>query len=371
MTLSSPSSKADIKLQELLATTPIGGRLPGEHALAEMLGVSRGTVRRLLAGYSKQAIIEVRQGEGAFLKRTMRPLTSDNTQMATTIGIVVTSLQSPWMSKIVAAIEASPLADQVHLIVKSADLSAERERDMLAYLWRTGVRRIITFPTMENTYSEEYRKLLAAMLETQTRIVLIDHPIYGMEMPCVMTDHFCGGYLATNYLIEHGHRNIAVIGCFEDEGMSLRSRLNGFIHAHRVADIEYRKDLIIDIGAAQPDSGDSAYMAVKEHLTHHSCDFTAIFATQDSHAWGAAKALHEANIAMPDHVSIIGFDDVREEVFGVPLTTMRHPMDHLAHQAMLLISGLSDNDTGMSHTHLFEPVLIERGSVRRASISSL
>lgn len=365
MTLSSPSSQADYKLQELLAATPIGGKLPGEHALAEMLGVSRGTVRRILAGYSKQSIIEVRQGEGAYLRRTVRPQAAIPAQTATTIGIVVTSLESPWMSKIVAAVEASPLADQVHLVVKSADLSAERERDMLMYLWRTGVRKIITFPTMENTYNDEYRKVIQTLLDAQTRMVFIDHPIYGLDVPCVMTDHFCGGYQATNYLIQRGHRNILIVGAFEDEGMSLSARLNGYVHAHRVARLPYSKDRVVDTGLQATDSQVAAYEAMKKYLQEKPVDFTAVFATTDSYAWGAAKALYEAGISIPGQVSLVGFDDIREEVFGIPLTTFRHPMTQLAHQAILLLDSLSDMDAGMSHAHLFEPVLVERESVRK------
>jgi DNA-binding FadR family transcriptional regulator len=49
---------------------PVGSRIPGEHQLAEELGVSRGTVREALRALSVAGLIEPRVGDGTYVRAT-------------------------------------------------------------------------------------------------------------------------------------------------------------------------------------------------------------------------------------------------------------------------------------------------------------
>ena len=66
--------------------------------------------------------------------------------------------------------------------------------------------------------------------------------------------------------------------------------------------------------------------------------FSAIFASNDLMAIGAIAALQEAGKAVPQDISVVGFDDIDLASFIHPkLTTMYHPTTELGQASMRLI----------------------------------
>ncbi len=96
---------------------------------------------------------------------------------------------------------------------------------------------------------------------------------------------------------------------------------------------------------------------------------TAVFAYNDSMAAGALTALKDNGIAVPQHLSLIGFDDIPIARYTDPqLTTVRYPIASMAKLATELAlqgaAGLLDPGA----THCFMPTLVRRHSVAARQI---
>lgn len=141
----------------------------------------------------------------------------------------------------------------------------------------------------------------------------------GLEgVPSVTLDEVSAGAMATQHLIELGHRQIAHITGPIQEDCS-RNRQRGYQNAMQSAGLDP------DRGLTQEGdwSATSGYQAV-QHWIKQGARFTAIFAQNDRMAIGAIHALRVAGIQVPQEVSVIGFDDMPlASYFDPPLTTIR------------------------------------------------
>ncbi|NLD50631.1 MAG: LacI family transcriptional regulator [Clostridiaceae bacterium] len=133
----------------------------------------------------------------------------------------------------------------------------------------------------------------------------------------INSDSFGGAYEATNYLIGLGHRKIAHI-CGDVKQFTAIKRFEGYKKALEDAGINIDENYVV-YGNYTEESG---YRAVKKLLT--KCVPTAIFLANDSMSLGAIRAIHEANLRIPEDISIVGFDDIEVARYLQPaLTTVR------------------------------------------------
>lgn len=142
--------------------------------------------------------------------------------------------------------------------------------------------------------------------------------------PRVGTDNVKGGYLATRFLLEHGHRNIAYIGdeLVDSEGfVTSGERYAGYKRALREYSLAPDESLMV--------TGLHGYQEAKTmtyQLLDQSVSFTAIFAMSDHQALGCMEALRERGLQVPDDISVIGYDDL-EMSYHVGLTTVRQHLE--------------------------------------------
>ncbi len=130
--------------------------------------------------------------------------------------------------------------------------------------------------------------------------------------------------LAMDHLIGLGHRQIAFI-----KGQSFSSdtdrRWQAIEQAAARAKMKINPALVVQLEGESP-SHEPGYFAA-QRLLASKAPFTAIFAFNDISAIGAVRALHEADLRVPEDVSIVGFDDVQSAAFQNPaLTTVRQPL---------------------------------------------
>ena len=161
---------------------------------------------------------------------------------------------------------------------------------------------------------------------------------------------------AVSYLIEKGHRRIALI-----EGpsgfTSPQERRAGFEEAMASAGLEVDEALVRP-GSYTFESGVSAGQALVE-LENRP---TAIFACNDEMAIGAMIAARRSGLLIPEDVSIVGFDDTPLSSHVWPsLTTVRWPIVDMARTAAKKL--ISPDDAEANATWLLPSALIERSSV--------
>ena len=170
-----------------------------------------------------------------------------------------------------------------------------------------------------------------------------------------------GSYLATKYVLERGHRDIAFFcGRIKDNGV-MKKRLAGYRDALGEYSVEFRDALVFEGDIDYKDGIESA-----NRLMDTQVNATAVVAAADILAIGAAKAFYERGVRVPDGISLMGFDDLEISQYLTPgLTTVRQQISLKGEKAVeLLIRSI--NEPELTKQELILPVsLVERESVKR------
>lgn len=116
---------------------------------------------------------------------------------------------------------------------------------------------------------------------------------------CVLADNTYGGYIATNHLIENGHRNIAFLGNIKKTS-SIMDRYLGYYKSLIEHDIPLNEDWIID---DRDESGFTIPFNLPDNLP------SAFFCNCDETAYQLIKQLKPRGIRIPQDVSVVSFDD--------------------------------------------------------------
>lgn len=171
----------------------------------------------------------------------------------------------------------------------------------------------------------------------------------------VTIDQVGGAGLATQHLLEAGHRTVWHIsgppGWFDSAG-----RESGWRAALGAGGREVPPVLHADWSLASGYRAGQTLAKIPE--------LSAIFAANDHLAFGAMKALREAKRVVPDDVSVVGFDDIAEAAYIAPaLTTIRPDFAELGRRALaMLVDQIDHGKTPQTYTPLM-PSLVERDSV--------
>ncbi len=178
---------------------------------------------------------------------------------------------------------------------------------------------------------------LAALVDDGFPIV-IQGSRSDIDAPSVDVDNRAGARGAVEHLIELGHRDI---GCITNAPLAYTAaaeRLAGYRDALGEAGIAVDERLIIE-GAFDAASGHAAMAALLKQAS-----FSAVFVASDVVAIGAIRGLREAGMRVPEHISIVGFDDIPlAEHIDPPLTTVRLPAHSLGESAgQLLVERIAD-----------------------------
>jgi DNA-binding LacI/PurR family transcriptional regulator len=151
----------------------------------------------------------------------------------------------------------------------------------------------------------------------------------------VILDHKRAAELSLRHLYQLGHRHIAFM-----RGQSFSSdsddRWRSLVAVAKELGIEIRPELTIQLerDLTSPELG---YPVVQELLQHRRA-FTAIVSFNDIAAIGAIRALRDANLRVPEDVSVIGFDDIQVAAYHNPrLTTIRQPLHDMGETAARIL----------------------------------
>jgi len=203
--------------------------------------------------------------------------------------------------------------------------------------------------------------LYEAFIGVNTNFVLVD--VSSNIFPSVLTDNECGGKLATEYLINLRHKNIAIFNSnLEDE--TFRGRFDGYKKALKKGNIKLRDDYVIDALRILPNQRKDC---VKK-LLNMKPKPTAIFFTADEYAFGFMPVLKELSIRVPEDMSIIGYNDLEKVSHTMPsLTTIKQPMFEIGQRAARMLLEMSNK----GENNKFKPVLIAPKLIERESCEKL
>lgn len=206
--------------------------------------------------------------------------------------------------------------------------------------------------------------LLLIDLITKMKIptVFVDYYPPSGDYSAIMIDNIKGGMLATQHLIELGHKKIGFIGG-DLNHPSISDRLYGYRKALRQFSIEVNDSYIVT--EEQNTTKQTGYSAA-ENLFAKSPDLTAVFACNDAMALGALQFLKDHNYKVPDDISLIGFDDIESDLFANPtISTIKVPKIELGIEAMKLIVEIVKNHDLSPKKTLIPVDLVIRESTKK------
>jgi GntR family transcriptional regulator of arabinose operon len=304
-----------------------GVRLPSEYELVQSYGASRVTVSRALKELQIGGYIDRRAGSGTYVK------TAAATQH--TFGLLIPELGHTEIFEPICQgmVEAEP--DSNHVLVWGRSLAGSETtpaeaKEVCARLISNRVSGVFFAPIEATPLKNEVNQAVVDMMrEARIPVVLLDRDVVDYpkrsKLDVVGIDNRRAGCVATQHLIEAGCKRIAFVG---------RHHLAPSCIARSAG---YRDALVRSLVALSPEYIErldpSDRTAVQKVVDAYQPD--GIVCSNDRTAALLMRSLAELEIAVPEKVKIVGFDDVKyASLVSVPLTTIHQPCDQLGSAAI-------------------------------------
>lgn len=341
--------------------------------IAQRASVSVGTVSRVFHNHSnvgneiRERVLQAAADLGykkAIGQRTLQP----RSRMLKEIGFLYCSsvdstaiAHNPFWLHILNGVEKEALSENVKVSYAAIHSLMQTPQVLITTLQAMKLDGILLVGPAE----KDEAQLLKAL---HIPLVLVDNHVTGLSLDSVLCDNFAGASLAVEYLLRHGHRQIAFIGgpLQEEAPRPLNS-----IYTLERRSAGYRTTLLdagLPIDYHLFEASDLLYPAnaaeACQRLLARNVPFTAVFCANDEIAIGVIKALREAGKRVPEDVSVIGFDDIPlVEHLSTPLTTIRVNKEALGAIAFKTLRLRAADPQMPAISTVLEVELVERESV--------
>lgn len=344
-----------IREQILSGEFTVGMRLPSENELGKKFAISRQTVRQATSVLESEGLLERRRGSGTYVSASKNNLKKNSSR---NIGVVLTYLDDYIFPSIVKGIEKVLTKNGYFMQIAFTYNRVEKEAYILDSMMKNNVDGLIIEPSKSGIpyiNTDFYQKIKA--LGIPCIFVHADtNPLMGI--PSIRMDDYKLGQSAAEYLIKHGHKNIA--GIFKSDDMQGQLRYSGVINALKHHDLLASERNMYwytteDIKLIRKGNLDT-------EILERIGDATALVCYNDEMAKALIDILSKAGKKIPDDISIISFDDL---ALGstIGLTTFAHPKRELGKIVAVQLLKLLDNPN-FNASIKFPPKLIERDSVK-------
>jgi LacI family transcriptional regulator len=324
--------------------------------VAKEAGVSPATVSRILNGTAVVSAVRKAAVDAAIAKLGFVPnpvargLAGGRTF---SIGVVTQALDSPFYGSALRGIEEKLLPLGYSPLFVSGQWDAAVETRCMDVLLSRRVDGIIVLTGRLTD------KALKAYAKTMP-IVVTGRTLSAPGVAGLYCDNVEGARLATQHLIDLGHRQIAFISG-DPQHPDAMDRLQGYRLALEAARIRFDPALVAEGGFFEA----SGLQAVSELLAARK-RFTAIFAANDQMAVGAALGLSRNALRVPEDVSLIGYDDLASSLYSnPPLSSIHQSAYELGQQAVEVLLQMLAGEKPVFQVPA--PRLVSRESCRRLS----
>jgi len=330
-------------------------RPPGMHDVARVARVSHQTVSRVLNDHPhvRPATRErVRKAIAELGYRRNAAARSLVTQRSSVVGLLTprTDLYGPTSSMIAVEVAAREAGYFVSLASVS-ESSADELRTAVEHFKDQAAEAVVLIAPA--------REWIAA-----ARIVAADLPVVTMcadfrstqpKLASVSMDNEAGGKMATEHLIQLGHRDIALVEG-PQTSPEAAARRRGWRNALRHSGLGAERTVNGDWSSAAGHAAGVQMLA--EGLP------SAVFAANDQMALGVLSAFAQAGVSVPGDVSVIGFDDVPDAAYYAPaLTTVRQDFPALAVKCLEELDRMMLGESGRNVR--IRPTVVVRSSTAR------
>jgi LacI family transcriptional regulator len=316
--------------------------------IAAAVGVSIATVSNVLnerpnvGAATRRKVLEVARRLGYRPNRAAQAMRTGRTR---TLGLVLPDLTNPFFPELAQAVENKARSLGLVVCLIDSQGSVHSESDGFSLLLQHAVDGIIWCPLGP--------RLPGSLKKLTGPTVLIDRPRPGYA--AVHSDYEMGGRLLAEYALRMGHRRVGLLSG-PQQLESARQRRDGFAKA-------FPGDIQIAWEVSVPFDGNLTAEAVEALERRRKA--TLIVAGNDLIAISAMRCLSSLGVAVPDEISVTGFDNIRWTDLVTPrLTTIAQPVGAIGARAVeLLLEQIAGKNVGSART-VFDVELIERDSVK-------
>lgn len=299
--------------------------------VADAAGVSIATASRSLRGLGgvsdavAEKVRDIAEELGYVTNSYARTLAGGST---TIVGLILNQIDDPYFTEIAAGVVRAAEETELTVQIGHSTRDPERELRQIRSLVAQRARAIII---AGSGYSDPQREVQAKELLTRYegsggRAAVIGRHFLGVD--AVLPDNEGAAGLVARHLVELGHREVVVI--------SGPSRLTTVedrqTEAVKVLTASGARAVVVETDFTGHDAGEAALAALDAHP-----EATAVLALSDAMAIAVLTGFRRAGVAVPDHVSVTGVDDVPvAELISPSLTTAAFPLAELGREALLL-----------------------------------
>ncbi|MCF4008878.1 LacI family DNA-binding transcriptional regulator [Rheinheimera sp. UJ63] len=324
------------------------------YEVAKAAGVSLATVSRVMNNNTPVRQATRTKVLAAMAELGYRPNSiaqSLASNRSNSIGILVSELHGPFYGAMLTGIEAEFRAAGKHVIIAAGHSERETEQDGIEFLKSRNCDALILHV---EAVSDDY---LIELAQGDTPFVLLNRHIDALADRCISLNNELGGYLATQHLLEQGHRQIAYIAgpMWKTDA---RERYAGHQRALQEFHCALNTGLFFegDFRETGGSEGLQSIIASKQ-------PFTAVVCANDEMASGALTTARELGYSVPEDFSVVGFDNVNFAYYTYPkLTTIDYPISAMGHMAARWVLSQVYQQADTEVQQVFEPHLISRDS---------
>lgn len=324
--------------------------------IAERCGVSVSTVSRVLNNHPdvseavRNQVLEVVKATHYVPNNSARDLVKTKSDA---IGLVVRGLGNTFYTDIIQAIELT-VRQAGYTLVLHQIRSEDNELLAGAELARSKKLRGLIFLGGRFDYDHDSIAALGVPFVCCTFTNRFG-ALGEEEFASVSIDDRKEAYRAVKYLIEQGHRRIAILLDSVSDSSIAELRYRGYCEALADHGIAMDEQLVVETGDYEMAA---AYEGTKQLLA--GAEFTAMFAIADTMAMAAMKAMHDAGRRVPEDCSIIAIDGIPISSFSIPtLTTLAQPREELGREAARIL--LAQIEGNCCERHILLPTRLRTG----------
>ncbi len=325
--------------------------------IAEMAGVSRSTVSRVINGQTgvrsdvRQRVWQVVKDTGYEPNAAARTLASNRSGL---IGLVVphvvsTLFADPYFPRLIQGISRACNVNDLNLTLFL--FHTEEEEEKLNN--RVANSGLLDGVIVASSHFGD--PLIPSLLANQVPLAVVGRQDPYPQVSYVDVDNQNGAYVATNHLLRLGHRRIAHIAGPMNM-VAGTDRLAGYKQALTEKGVQFDPELVFEGDFSEA----SGYVGMQRLLQIRP---EAVFAASDTLAFGAWRAIREAGLLVPHDIALVGFDDLLSLEIGRPkLTTIRQPVVRTGMEVVNVLIDVIENGLQPPRRVILDTMLVIRDS---------
>lgn len=299
--------------------------MAGIRDVARRAGVSPATVSRVINGTTpvaadkRERVLRAIEEMGFVPNEVARSLFKKSSK---TIGVIIPSIRNPYFTQLADVIDAAAKERGYRIVLYNVHHDLDQERAALQMLAAANADGVIVASNNEALQEE--------LAHYQMPVVVVDALFQTRQVNAYLyCDYYQGGRLAAEHLTACGCRNLVCIRGVQ--GLyTAQARYEGYR--------DYCREHGLTEQVVECDYDFEAGLSMTEELLERFPQVDGIVACNDMVAISVYKILHKRNIAVPDQIQLVGFDDIHlASLISPELTTIHQPIDAMGRRAVEVI----------------------------------